>query len=354
MKFNQFLVPAMFSLALIAIHPAQAEGLPAEVIHVQSKQLVHQIDAVGNLSANESIILRPEQSGTVEEVLFTEGATVKTGDKLLVLESSLYEAHLRESKARVNLSRIAYNRAASLVKKKVGSQQTLDSSLAQLQVDQAQQAVAQTQLNKMTINAPFDGIIGLRQFSPGDYVNIGQDLVELTDINTMKVDFRVPENQLSNIRTGQQINVLIDALPGESFSGTIYAISPSVDARSHNIAIRAKIDNRDNLLRPGLFARIQIVTGTNDSAIMIPEEAIIPQNNDFFVMTVKEGKVGMSPVQLGIRQDGEVHILSGLSKDEVIITAGQIKLFPGMPVTSIFVDGTAPAPEKPAAEQPGA
>ncbi len=354
MKFNQFLPSAFLGLALTCSPIVQAEGLPAEVVHVETKPLTQMIEAVGGLSANESIIIRPEQSGSVEKVLFTEGSSVKSGETLIVLESSLYKAQLQESKARVNLSRIAYNRADSLVKKKVGSQQDLDSSLAELQMDQAKQQVAQTQLDKMTIKAPFEGVIGLRKFSPGDYVTVGQDLVELTDINTMKVDFKVPENQLPNLRIGQEIKILVDALPGESFTGSIYAIAPSIDARSHNIAIRAKIENRDNLLRPGLFARIQIILSTDDNAIMVPEEAIIPQNESFFVMTVSDDKIAMVPVKLGLRRNGEVNITSGLEEGQVIVTAGQIKLFPGSPVTPIFVDGTAKKPAESSAEQPGA
>ncbi|WP_236588748.1 efflux RND transporter periplasmic adaptor subunit [Amphritea japonica] len=356
MKTKQILTPLLFSLAMLGNHAATAEeqqapqGLPAEVVHVQSQELIHSIEAVGTLRANESIILRPEQSGKIQQILFSEGSPVEEGTELLVLESSLYQAELQAAKARVSLSRIAYKRAASLVKKKVGSQQDLDSTLAQLRVDQAQQELAQTRLDKMTINAPFSGVIGLRQVSPGDYVNSGQDLVELTDINSMKVEFRIPENQLTNIHTGQQVEIQVDALKGESFTGTIYAISPSVNERGHNIAVRARVPNRGNLLRPGLFVRIQVITGSDDQALMIPEEAIIPQNNNFFVMKVIEGKVDMVPVELGVRQNGQVNILTGLNADEVIITAGHIKLFPGMPVTPIFVDGSA----EQAAQQPGA
>ncbi|MDO6563584.1 efflux RND transporter periplasmic adaptor subunit [Amphritea sp. 1_MG-2023] len=353
MKLNH-IFPLLMGVTLTLTSIAHAAGLPAEVVRVKTEPLVHMIEAVGSLKANESIILRPEQSGAIEKVLFTEGTSVKAGAKLIVLESSLYQAQLQESKAKVNLSRIDYQRADSLVKKRVGSQQDKDASLAQLQVNQAQQAVAQTRLNKMTLTAPFDGVLGLRQFSPGDYVNIGQDLVELTDMHIMKVDFNVPENQLSNIKTGQTIKVLIDALPGESFSGSIYAISPSINDRSHNIAIRAKIENRDNLLRPGLFARIQIMTHTNPNAIMVPEEAIIPKNNDFFVMTVEDDKINMVQVELGIRRHGAVNITSGLNVDQVIVTAGQLKLFPGSPVTPIFVDGSEPKDAQPTTAQPGA
>ncbi|MCV6612596.1 MAG: efflux RND transporter periplasmic adaptor subunit [Amphritea sp.] len=353
MKMKHIVTPALLSIALISSPLAYAEGapqgLPAEVIHVKNQPLTHHIEAVGTLQANESIILRPEQSGRIEQILFREGSQVSSGEKLLVLESSLYQAELEQSKARVNLSRIAYKRAASLVKKRVGSQQDLDSSLAQLKVDQAQQALAQTRLDKMTIRAPFSGTVGLRMVSPGDYVTAGQDLVELTDSATMKLEFHVPENQLTKLHIGQSVKLDIDALRGEEFTGEIYAIAPSVDARSHNITVRARVENRDDLLRPGLFARIRIITGQNNAAVMVPEEAIIPQNNSFFVMKVVDGKVAMAPVELGIRRNGEVNILAGLNADEVIITAGQIKLFPGMPVTPVFVDGS----QQPTAE-PGA
>lgn len=356
MKIKQILTPALFCIALSGAVISHADeqqaprGLPAEVVHVQNKPLTHMIEAVGKLQANESIILRPEQSGKVEQILFQEGAQISAADKLLVLESSLYQAELEQAKARVSLSRIAHKRAASLVKKRVGSQQDLDSSLAQLRVDQAQQVLAQTRLDKMTINAPFSGLIGLRLISPGDYVTVGQDLVELTDISTMKVEFQIPENKLASLKAGQTIRILVDALKGQEFTGIIYAIAPSVNERGHNVAVRATVPNPDNLLRPGLFARIQVITSIDDSALMIPEEAIIPQNNSFFVMKVEAGKVAMTPVKLGVRRNGEVNIVSGLNADEVVITAGQIKLFPGMPVTPIFVDGSSAQSE----QQPGA
>ncbi|MEH6576919.1 MAG: efflux RND transporter periplasmic adaptor subunit [Amphritea sp.] len=364
MKLIQRLSPALLSISFLAASPlslaaddaAAPQGLPAEVVHVQSKQLIHSIEAVGSLRANESIILRPEQSGKVEKILFGEGTTVNTNDNLFVLDASIYEAELNQAQARVSLSLIAFKRAESLLKKRVGSQQNKDSALAQLRVDQAQEALAQTRLDKMTISAPYTGIIGLRQVSPGDYVNVGQDLVELTDISTMKVEFRIPENYLTNLFTGQTISVKIDALAGKVFSGKIYAISPSIDDRGHNIAVRAEIPNRDNQLRPGLFAKIEVITQTEPNALMIPEEAIIPQNNSFFVLKVVDNKVEMVPVEMGIRRGAEVNILNGLAQGDVVVTAGQIKLFPGMPITPIFVDGTAqlkPATAD-AAAQPGA
>lgn len=328
--------------ALAADKPPQ--GLPAEVITVTTQPLDHSIHAVGNLRANETIQLSPEQSGRIEKVLFNEGEAVKQGTPLFVLDSAIYRAELRQAEARVKLSHIAYQRAESLLKKRVGSAQDRDSTLAQLRVDEAQQALARTRLDKMTIKAPFDGSIGLRLVSPGDYVNTGQELVELTDLNTMKADFRVPEIYLAALKPGSKINVQVDAFPGRIFQGEVYAIAPSADTRAHNIEVRARIPNPEGLLRPGLFAKVDLVMTQEDAAVVIPEQAILPQNGGFFVMRVADGNmVELVPVEMGQRRPGTVQIVNGLSKGDVIITAGQIKLFPGMPVTPIFVDGSQQA-----------
>lgn len=348
MKTNRIIAGLLLTTSLVAPSAFAADkppqGLPAEVITVQTQALDHSIYAVGNLRANETIQLSPDQSGRIEKVLFEEGLQVNQGASLFVLDSAIYRAELTQAQARVKLSQIAYKRAESLLKKRVGSEQDRDSTLAQLRVDQAQQALAQTRLDKMTIKAPFAGSIGLRLVSPGDYVNVGQELVELTDLKTMKADFRVPEIYLAALKPGSAINVEVDAFPGRIFSGEVYAIAPSADTRSHNIEVRARIPNDEGLLRPGLFAKVNLVMKQEDAAIVIPEQAIIPQNGGFFVMRVAQGNmVELVPVEMGQRRPGTVQITKGLIKGDVVITAGQIKLFPGMPVTPIFVDGSQQA-----------
>ena len=250
---------------------------------------------------------------------------------------------MRQAQARVKLSQIAYDRATNLLQKRVGSEQSRDQAFAELEVDRAQLALASTRLEKMTVKAPFSGITGLRLVSPGDYVNPGQELVELTDISSLKVDFRVPEIYLQTLKPGSQIEVEIDAFPGQRFQGEVYAIAPGSDSRAHNIQVRARIKNTDGALRPGLFAKVELIASRDKTALMIPEQAIIPQDSGFFVLRMKEDKtVEMAPVVLGQRRPGIVQISSGLNPGDVIVTAGQLKLFPGMPITPIYVDGSQP------------
>lgn len=347
-----YLAALLVCLPVISSSYTQAQGLPAEVITVKTQTLDKKISAVGNLLAKESIMLRPEQGGRIENILFTEGEKVTKGKPLFKLDSSIYIAELKEAQARVQLSRTDYDRARSLLSKKVGSAQERDSTLAQLRVNQAQEALAQARLNKMTIKAPFTGFTGLRLVSPGDYVNQGEDLVELTDLSEMKLDFRVPEIYLSELQPGRTLNIKVDALPGQMISGKVYAVSPSSDSNAHNIEVRAKIPNPDGLLRPGLFAQVDLLVD-QQTTVVIPEQAIIPKDGMFFVMKVEDGKVAMSPVTMGQRRPGVVQIIEGLTEGEVLITAGQIKLFPGMPVTPIFVDGSQPKPSQPAEPKQG-
>lgn len=352
MKPNRYLLASLVLASTLASQASWAtddskaekgppRGLPAEVITTKQASVDTHLRAVGNLRANESILLRPEQSGRINRILFEEGRLVGQGTPLFELDADIYKAELKQAEARVHLSQVAYKRAESLLKKKVGSEQERDSTFAQLRVDQAQQALAKTRLDKMIVKAPFTAVTGLRLVSIGDYVNAGQDLVELTDLSVMKVDFRVPEIYLADIQVGQQINIQLDAFPGENFNGEIYAIAPSIDNRAHNIQLRARIPNTNNRLRPGLFAKINLLIYTDENSLLIPEQAIIPKDGAFFVMRVAKGNtIEMVPVQMGLRRPGQIQITNGLDAGDVIVTAGQLKLYPGMPVTPIFVDGS--------------
>lgn len=194
-------------------------------------------------------------------------------------------------------------------------------------------------LDKAIIRAPFDGLVGLRQVSAGAYVTPGQDIARLTALDPMKVDFRVAETMLADIRVDQPLEVQVDAYPEQRFKGSVYAIDPVVDEAGRSVLIRARIGNPDQLLRPGLFARVHLVVERAEQAVTVPEEALMPSGNAVMVFKVVDGKVEPAPVRTGLRQGGRVQIEEGLAPGDMVITAGHLKVRPGAPVTIVNGSG---------------
>ena len=316
-------------------------AMPVEAAKVRVETLERTIPAVGTLNSIESVVVRPEIAGRIARIDFREGDPVKAGAVLVNIDDSILRAQLAEAKAGLQLSKANYNRASELYQKKVGSAQARDQALANRRVDEARVAVAQAQLDKTTIKAPFDGIVGLRKVSPGDYVTAGQDIVNLEKIDVLKADFSVPELSLTDVAVGQTVKVTVDAFPGRTFEGKVYAIDPLIDEKGRSIAIRAHIDNPDNVLRPGLFARINLVVATTPNALIIPEEAIVPVGKDHFVFRVVDGKAKMTKVETGERRPGEIQVTGGLNPGDEVVTAGQIKLQDGAPVKVVPGPGAA-------------
>lgn len=326
------------SVTLSAIMSASvsAQGLPAEVITASKQNVPTYIEAVGSLKANESLILRPEMTGRIETIAFTEGNLVKKNTLLVQFDASMYQAQVNEAKARVALSEAEYQRVNKLFKNGSISETQRDSALAQMQINEAQLEQAQVTLKKMSLRAPFTGIVGLRQFSPGDYVMAGADMLEIVDINSMKLDFRIPEIYLPKVAQGQTLRISLPAFPGEEFAGKVTAISPQISEQGRNILVRAVLPNTDQKLRPGLFAKVELLI-KQEELIVVPEEALIPQGMSYLVYLYKDDKVTPVPVQLGQRMRGKIAI-SGINEGDVVITAGQLKLQPGSPISPIFVD----------------
>ncbi len=310
-------------------------AMPVEAAEVRVETLARTLPAVGTLRSIESVVVRPEIAGRIETIAFREGQSVAAGDSLFTLDGSILRAQLAEARASLQLSRANHARAAELFQQKVGSAQARDQALANMRVDEARVAVAEAQLSKTQVRAPFAGIVGLRQVSPGDYVTVGQDVVNLEKIDVLKVDFAVPEMALPEVAEGQVVTISVDAFPGRGFEGRVHAIDPLIDARGRSIAIRAHVDNADGALRPGLFARIGLVVARLENALLVPEEAIVPVGNDRFVFRVVNGQAAMAKVRTGERRPGAVQIVEGLSPGDRVVTAGQIKLRDGMPVTVI-------------------
>jgi len=323
--------------------PPQMPPMPVEAAPVTVGTLLRTVEAVGTLRADEAVTLRPELQGRVEKIAFAEGHPVKAGQVMVQLDDDQYRAELAEAIANRDLSEANYRRTQELIKRKVASQTDRDKAYAELQANKARVALKREALSKCQLLAPFDGIAGLREVSVGDVVSPGQALMAVVAIDPIKVDFRIPELYVGAVKTGQPLSITLDAFPGETFNGEVYAIDPQIDVKGRSIQIRATIPNSDSRLRPGLFARVELALERFDNAISVPEEAIVPQGNKQFVYRITDGKAELVPVKLGIRRNAMVQVLEGLSPGDVVVTAGQIKLRPGAPVNPVNLP-------KPAAE----
>lgn len=311
---------------------AAAMAVPVETAAVQVGPIQRRLTAVGSLRSNESVILRPEIAGRIVEFRFEEGERVEKGQPLVLLDDSVWGTAVEQAQAALELSQANYERAVDLLQRKAGTTKARDEAFAQLRVDQAVLELARARLDKSVITAPFEGVVGLRKVSVGDFVGVGQDMVNLEQIDPLKADFRVAEVYLGAVRPGQGIELAVDAFPGETFAGAVYAIDPLIDESGRSVVLRARLPNEDGRLRPGLFARVTLVLNERDDALQIPEQALVPQGQDQFVFRVVEGKAALTKVEVGIRREGMVEIVSGLGPEDQVVTAGQLKIRDGAPV----------------------
>lgn len=317
-----------------------AMAIPVEASPVRVGPIAEEITAVGSLRSNETVMIRPEIAGRVARIAFEEGRPVKAGEVLVMLDDSVPRAELADAQAKETLARANAARAEELYGRGAGSARARDEAHATLLTARAAVELMRARLEKHALLAPFDGIAGLRQVSPGGYVAEGAAIVNVESIDPIKVDFRVPELYLRALRPGQTLRVRVDAWPGEDFTGEVYAIDPAVDTAGRAIAIRARMPNPDGRLRPGLFARVTLALRSADTAILVPENAIVPVAQGAIVMKIVDGRAQPQPVRLGIRRGAEVQVTEGLAAGDVVVTAGHMKLQPGAPV---MIAGERPA-----------
>jgi len=241
-------------------------------------------------------------------------------------------AQLMQAKAELSIAQANHTRNQELVSQNFISKRSLDESDAALQVALAKLSLAQATLQRLKVVAPFDGVAGLRQINVGDYLKDGADMVNIEDIDAVLLDFRLSENFQARIKPGQKAQVSFDALPGKKFTAVVQAIDPLIDANGRSVGVRGCIDNRQQQLRPGMFARVSAVFGERIDALVIPEEAIVPQGGRTFVVKVSQGAnkdeivSERVTVKIGLRQPGKVEILEGLSFGDTVVVAGQQRL----------------------------
>lgn len=311
------------------------QGGPAsvEVGTAQSVRLIDEESAVGSLRSRQGVMLRPEVSGRIAAFGFAEGQRVRRGQTLVQLDDTLPRAQLKQAEAQAAIARTQWQRNRELVAQNFVSQSALDQAAAALEVAEAQVAVAKAQVERMRIVAPFDAVAGLRTVNLGDYVKDGADLVSLEDTSSMLVDFRLPERVISRLKLGQGVDAEMEALPGRTFKGRVEAVDAQVDANGRSLLVRARLDNAGGALKPGMFARVRTVFGVRDKAVVVPEEALVPQGGKQFLILVVDGEKGKVSrrieARLGLRQPGRVEIVEGLRAGDQVVVAGQARLMRG-------------------------
>jgi len=313
--------------------------ITVEAAPVGRGAIKREIEAVGTLRSNESVMIRPEIAGRISELLVDEGQAVRKGTPLMRLDAAIARAQLEQARASLILSKSNFERAEELYRKGAGTQRAYEETIFKRKADDAAVSLAQAILDKSTILAPFDGILGLRRVSVGDYVTPGQDIVNIEAIDTLKVDFRIPEIYSTLVANGQPIRVMLDAVPGQINEGRVYAIDPAFDVNGRAIILRARLPNKDGRLRSGMFARVILTLEARQDAILVPETALVPVGQDHYVYRVSEGKALWTKVKVGQRERGSVEILEGLPPDAIIVTEGALKLRDGAKVRTLAKAG---------------
>ncbi len=332
----------LFGLKFMQIGKSMAQFQappPVTVAVTEVKQAEWQpsLTAVGNLVAVSGVAVANEIPGMIKAIHFNSGQNVNKGQLLVELDSATDQAELKGLLAGRRLAQIQFERSKKLITKKVISIADYDQNQALLDEAEAAVLTKKTVIEKKQIRAPFSGKLGIRKVDLGEYLIAGSLIVELQQLDSIYLDFTVPEHKLSSLKLGQQLNVSVQAYPDKTFSGRVVAISPLLDQKTRSIPIRAIISNHGHLLYPGMFAQVQLLSGQKRPVLTLPDTAISYNPYGDFVFVVESGDQGFTvqsqQVETGGINHGRVEIIKGLSVGDRVVSAGQVKLRNGMPIT---------------------
>ena len=312
------------------------------VVIVKSAPFAQDMEAIGTARANEALDVTAKVSNRIATIRFREGQQVKEGDVLVEFDSEQTRAALAEAEATLSDSRSQFTRSKELFATKALSEAQLVQLQATLSANEARVAGARSLLNDTVIRAPFAGRVGLRQISVGSLVSPGAVITTLDDTSIIKLDFSVPELFLATLREGLDITAHTTAYPATTFKGKVSSIDSRLDPLSRAIIVRARIDNRDGRLKPGMLMTVKLMRA-EAPALMIPEQALVPEGDRKFVFAVRASKAQRMEVKTGRRRPGEVEILDGLVEGDVIVVEGTQKVRDGTLVKAVPSDVTPEA-----------
>lgn len=313
---------------------------PVEVATIERGELVDRFEAVGTFEAVQAIDVVAEVSGIVRELPFREGEPVQRGALLARLEDSELAASLARAEAVVEQTRNSYERVKSVVEQNAAAPQDLDDALAALRVAEAEAALARARLEKTRVRAPFSGFVGPRWVSQGAFLQPGQAITQLTQLDELEVVFNAPERYMPRLSVDAPVNVSTPAYPDFSTDGRIAVVDPVVDPATRTVEVIARVPNLGLRFRPGMSADVVAVLQRKQDALLVPSAAVFAEGNQTFVFVVgADSTVQKTPVVLGTRLAAAVEVLDGLAGGARVVRAGHQKLFPGAKVMPIPAGG---------------
>ena len=323
---------------------------PVEVAAAKRVDVPQSLAAIGTITADQQVNVTTQIAGQVQQIYFVSGQRVKKGDKLVQLDDSPERGDLANFEAQSRLAEANLNRSLELAKNDFAAKQTVDQSRSILEQAKAQIQRTQAVINQKLILAPFDGVLGIRQINLGQYLNTGANIVSLTNLDVLHVDFRLPEQTASKLSIGQEADITADAISGKTLKAKINAVEPRVSEASRTLSVQATLTNAGEVLRPGMFAEVAVVLPPRVNAVTVPVTAMDATLYGSSVLVLEpEGKASdkifklrRQPVTPGVYFGNQVEIATGLAGGETVVASGQTKLQSGALVTP--VDTTALMP----------
>lgn len=327
----------------------QAKSFPVEVTTVSFERVEHYLDAIGSFLPEDEVTVSTEVEGIIEKRFVDEGDRVKEGDPLIKIDDEDFrlqkeeaEASLKEAEERLKNAELTLKRINQLLEEQVIDKQKYDDTLTQFNLSQATVENVKAKLKRYRkslrdtlIVSPLDGVVSERMVSEGEYVKVGTNLLKIVNVDPLKLSFALPEKFSGQLKIGQVVEVETKAYPGKIFTGNVYYISPKVNLNTRTFEVKAKLENPNYQLKPGFFVDVKLLLDVNESAMVLPEGAVIMREGRYVVLTVEGEMITIRPVILGKRFNGKVEILDGVGEDDRIVVSGLSDLTEGSPVKVI-------------------
>jgi membrane fusion protein (multidrug efflux system) len=305
--------------------------IPVAVHIVKYEKLSDVVYTTGSILANEEVELRSEISGKIVQILFIEGAYVNKGDLLVKINDADLQAQLRKAASKVKLIEDRETRQRQLAENQMISKEDYESTLNDVEASKAEYDLIKAQIDKTEIRAPFNGVIGLREVSEGSFVTTSNIIARLQSLSNLKVDFAIPQKYAAQVKIGDELDF---KLSGSDFQykARIFAIEPKIDPSTRTLKLRAICTANYKGLFPGAFANVELNLKQTDEAILIPTVTIVPELKGQLVYVFKSGIANPRKVEIGLREEKKVQILSGLAEGDTVITSGILQIRPGAKV----------------------